>query len=42
MLVGAEYDFATGELVQEVGGCPTCTGSGAVPVYLYVKPRRRP
>ncbi len=37
-----EYSEATGELVQEVVGCPICHGAGEVSVYLYPKRGRRP
>ena len=41
VLLGATYDFKSGELIQESTTCPICHGSGSVPVYLYATPRRR-
>jgi len=41
VLVDAEYDPTTGELVQEVATCFICKGEGAVPLFMYSTPRRR-
>ena len=41
VLLDAEYDFESGELVQESTECPVCHGSGSVRAYLYAAPRRR-
>jgi len=41
VLVDAEYDFESGELVQEVCECFVCMGEGAVPLFMYARPRRR-
>lgn len=39
VLVDAEYDYTTGELVQEVSGCFICKGEGRVPLFMYATPR---
>lgn len=41
VLVDAEYDPTTGELVQEVATCFICRGAGRVPLFLYSTPRPR-
>ena len=41
VLVDAEYDPTTGELVQEVAACFICKGAGEVSVYLYAMPTER-
>jgi hypothetical protein len=41
VLVDAEYDPTTGELVQEVAACFVCKGEGSVPLFLYATPRPR-
>ena len=41
VLVGAEYNQATGRLVQTWEGCPTCHGQGILPMFLYEPPRKR-
>jgi len=41
VLVDAEYDYTTGELVEEVTDCFVCRGRGTVPLFLYATPRPR-
>lgn len=41
VLLDAEYDPTTGELVQEVAECFVCKGEGTVSSFLYATPRRR-
>ncbi len=41
VLLNAEYDYETGELVQESTTCFICKGAGEISVYLYSVPRRR-
>ena len=38
VLLDAEYDPASGELVQVLAPCPVCRGVGSVSAYLYAKP----
>jgi hypothetical protein len=40
-LLDAEYDFETGELIQESIECFICKGAGEVSVYLYAMPTER-
>ncbi len=40
VLLDADYDPTTGELVQEVAECFICKGEGSVPLFMYATPRR--
>ena len=41
VLLDAQYDYTSGELVQEETPCLICKGEGRVSVYLYAKPSLR-